>query len=189
MKLLIGVGPLQKDILEDYLLLTNSIYLHICPDYCLVPPKVRHKSCSEKVCKMEFGKASAPGKALRLEHLLMKDCNQSWRQEMARDHPSIYWSRSLIMLADMLLSSGYSIKLIVPKGSLKYFVLQDQSPVLLCSHFSRTFIFFQIFRDRSLIFQSLRDRHSEMDFQLVPGTWLRITRLFSVENIVYFIEL
>ena len=62
MKLLIGVGSLQKDILEDYLLLTNRIYLHLCPAYCLVPPKAKHKSCSEKVCKMEFGKASAPGK-------------------------------------------------------------------------------------------------------------------------------
>ena len=88
-KLLMDVSSSQQNILDDYLLLTNRINLHRCSDYCLVPPKSKREAASEKVCRMEFGKMSAPGKVLRSDPALVKDRNGSLRLEMARDHPMI----------------------------------------------------------------------------------------------------
>ena len=84
-KLLMDISASQESLLEDHLLLTNRINLHRCSDYCLKPPK--SKRSSEKVCRMEFGSPSSPGKPCRTTPELVKDKNGSLRLEMARDHP------------------------------------------------------------------------------------------------------
>ena len=89
------VSSSQQNILDDYLLLTNRINLHRCSDYCLVPPKSKREATSEKVCRMEFGKMSAPGKVLRSDPALVKDRNGSLHLEMARDHPMIVQSSQI----------------------------------------------------------------------------------------------
>ena len=88
-KLLMDVSSSQSELLEDYLLLTNRFNIHRCSDYCLVPPKSKKESVSEKVCRLEFGKTSTPGKKIQSCPSLVRDRNGSLRLEMARDHPML----------------------------------------------------------------------------------------------------
>ena len=87
-KLFMDISKNQQTILEDHLLLTNKINIHRCSDYCLRKPK-QHKRVNEKVCRMEFGTPSNPGKTLRTSPAIVKDKNGSLRLEMVRDHPML----------------------------------------------------------------------------------------------------
>ena len=84
-KLLMGVCSSQETLLEDHLLLTNRINMHRCSDYCLQPSK--SKRSAEKICRMEFGTESNPGKQIREKPAIVKDKNGCQRLEMPRDHP------------------------------------------------------------------------------------------------------
>ena len=86
-KLLMDVCSDQESLLEVHLLLTNRIHLHRCSDYCLQEPK--SKRGSEKVCRMEFGTLSKPGKQIRHDPAIVKDKNGCQRLEMPRDHPTL----------------------------------------------------------------------------------------------------
>ena len=77
----------QESLLEDHLLLSNRINLHRCSDYCLQEPK--SKKNKEKVCRMEFGTETKPGKPIRQEPAIVKDKNGCQRLEMPRDHPTL----------------------------------------------------------------------------------------------------
>ena len=57
-KLLMDVSLSQETLLEDYLLLTNRFNIHRCSDYCLS----KSKSANKKLCRLEFGSESKPGK-------------------------------------------------------------------------------------------------------------------------------
>ena len=87
-KLLWDVSGSQDSLLEDHLLLTNRFNIHRCSDYCLRTPKSK-KHQNEKVCRMEFGTASSPGKTLREQPEIVKDRNGSLRLELERDHPML----------------------------------------------------------------------------------------------------
>ena len=88
-KLLMDVSESQSTLLEDYLLLSNRVNIHRCSDYCLVAPRSKKESLSNKICRMEFGTLSSPGKPLRDIPALVKDRNGSLRLEMSRDHPTL----------------------------------------------------------------------------------------------------
>ena len=87
-KLLWDVSGSQESLLEDYLLLTNRFNIHRCSDYCLRPSK-SNKAPNEKLCRMEFGSSTLPGKPLRNHADIVKDRNSSLRLEMERDHPML----------------------------------------------------------------------------------------------------
>jgi len=82
-KLLMDVSLSQETLLEDHLLLTNRFNIHRCSDYCL------SKSGGQKLCRLEFGSESKPGKPIRDIPAIVKDKNGSLRLEMARDHPML----------------------------------------------------------------------------------------------------
>jgi hypothetical protein len=86
-KLLMDVSASQESLLEDHLLLTNRMNIHRCSDYCLRNPRNQKSSGSNKVCRMEFGDTSSPGKPTRASPALVKDKNGLLRLEMERDHP------------------------------------------------------------------------------------------------------
>jgi hypothetical protein len=85
-KLLMDVSASQESLLEDHLLLTNRINMHRCSDYCLR----RHKDSNDgRICRMEFGTESTPGKQIREKPAIVKDRNKCLRLEMERDHPAL----------------------------------------------------------------------------------------------------
>ena len=88
-KLLMDVSESEHSLHEDHLLLTNRINLHRCSDYCLRQPKNKNNNSSEKICRLEFGSTSSPGKPLRNSPAIVKDKNSCLRLEMARDHPAL----------------------------------------------------------------------------------------------------
>ena len=86
-KLLTDICDTQETLLEDYLLLCNRINIHRCSDYCLRPPKSKYST--EKICRMDFGTLTSPGKVPRPVPAIVKDKHGSLRLEMQRDHPML----------------------------------------------------------------------------------------------------
>ena len=84
MKLLSDVAQTQEELINDHLLLTNKINLHVCSDFCW---KKNRKG--ENVCRMEFGTENNPGKPARDVPAIVKDKNGSFRLELTRDHPRL----------------------------------------------------------------------------------------------------
>ncbi len=90
LKMLMDVSDSQESLLEDHLLLTNRINIHRCSDYCLTNSnRNKHSNRSDKICRLEFGSETKPGKELRETAALVKDKNSSLRLAMARDHPML----------------------------------------------------------------------------------------------------
>ena len=102
------VSSSQQNILDDYLLLTNRIILHIYSDYCLVPPKSKCEATSEKVCRMEFGNLSAPGKVLRSDPALVDSVTPS---DVSRSYsPALYALQYIALYYNVALAAIHAAK-------------------------------------------------------------------------------
>ena len=89
-KLLTEIGTTQEALLEDHILMTNTVNMHACTDFCW---KTNHTG--EKIYRMEFGTEKDLGKPLGDEPAIVHDKNDSLRLEMKRDHPRMVHHSSI----------------------------------------------------------------------------------------------